>query len=196
MHFEDSVLVASCIFLLELCGLPASLLRVDVAVLKRISSYYNSIRHNAQYGRVSPRGSAIHAVSHEGDITVSLAQALADNNIHHDHLKIIDQRHDSYKVSKGKQPPRSLMTVLQHLEKASLPSIDEGKTCGYWLSSGNGDSYELRSQQKDASLQWNLVTAFCQMHHLPLSTKYLALLANDNDWVLLYFSFPFSFILC
>jgi len=192
MHFEDSVLVASCSFLLELCGLPARLLRVDVAVLRRISSYYNSIRHNAQFAHVSPLRSAIHAVSHEGDIIFSLAQALADNYVHHDHLNSLEHRHGPYKVSKGKQPSRSIMSVLQHLEKASLPVIDEGKTCGYWLSSGNGDGYEFRSQQNDASLHWNLVTEFCQMHHLPLSTKYLALLASDNDWVLISLSFPFA----
>ncbi|ONK80835.1 uncharacterized protein A4U43_C01F22320 [Asparagus officinalis] len=182
-HFEDSVLVASCAFLLELCGLSATLLRVDVAVLQRISSYYNSVRQNPHYGHVSPRESALHAASQEGDTILSLAQALADNYLHHDHAHILDQRHVSHEVLKGGQPPRSLMTVLQHLEKASLPLIDEGKTCGNWLSSGNGDGYEFRAQQKDASMRWNLVTEFCHMHRLPLSTKYLSLLANDNDWV-------------
>lgn len=183
MHFEDSVLVASCSFLLELCGVPATLLRVDVAVLWRISSYYSSIRHNTLYGHVSPRGSAIHAVPHEGDIMLSIVQALADNYMHNDYHNILEQKHSSSKVPNGKQPSRSLMTVLQHLEKASLPLIDEGKTCGYWLSSGYGDGHEFRSHQKDASLHWKLVTEFCHMHQLPLSTKYLALLAADNDWV-------------
>lgn len=192
-HYDDSVLVASCSFLLELCGLTATLLRVDVAVLRRVSSYYDSIRHNAHYGHVLLSGSAIHVVSHEGDIILSLVQALADNFSHHDHLNIFEHRHGTYKASKGKKPPLPLMTVLQHLEKASMPLIDEGKTCGYWLSSGIGDGYGFRSQQKDASRHWNLVTEFCHMHHIPLSTKYLALLARDNDWVhpnLL--SFPFT----
>jgi spatacsin len=61
----------------------------------------------------------------------------------------------------------------------------DGKTCGSWLLTGSGDGTELRDQQKVASQHWNLVTAFCQMHQLPLSTKYLAVLARDNDWVAL-----------
>ncbi|XP_008786547.2 uncharacterized protein LOC103704848 [Phoenix dactylifera] len=182
MHFEDSVLVASCAFFLELCGLSASILRVDIAALRRISAYYNSAEHNVHYEHVSPRGSVLHAVSHEGDLTASLARALADDYIHHDHLNILEKKDGPSEVSKDK-PSQPLMSVLHHLEKASLPPIDESETSGTWLLSGIGDGSEFRSRQKDASRCWNLVTAFCQMHHLPLSTKYLALLANDNDWV-------------
>lgn len=182
MHFEDSVLVASCALFLELCGLSASMLRVDIAALRRIASYHNSVEHNVHYEHVSPKGSVVHAVSHEGDLTVSLARALADDYICHDHLNILEKKDVPSEVLKGK-PSQPLMSVLHHLEKASLPPMDESKTSGAWLLSGIGDGSEFRSQQKDASQRWNLVTAFCQMHHLPLSTKYLALLANDNDWV-------------
>ncbi|KAJ6768553.1 hypothetical protein OIU74_022250 [Salix koriyanagi] len=59
----------------------------------------------------------------------------------------------------------------------------DGKTCGSWLLTGIGDGTELRDQQKVASQHWNLATLFCQMHQLPLSTKYLTVLARNNDWV-------------
>lgn len=182
MHFDDPVLVASCAFLLELCGVSTSMLRIDIATLLRISDYYTSIRQNTHHD-VSPKGSAIHAESHEGDITYSLARALADNYIQHDNLMELKQKEVHVNVSRGNQLLQPLSIVLQHLEKASFPSLEEGKTCGFWLSSGTGNGFEFRSQQKDASQHWKLVTDFCQIHHLPLSTKYLALLANDNDWV-------------
>lgn len=182
MHFEDSVLVASCAFVLELCGLSASLLRIDVAALRRISYFYNSSEHNEHCRQLSPKGSAFHAVSRDGDMTDSLAQALADDYMHHDSTRTGKQKGSSNSVN-SRQPSRALMLVLHHLEKASLPLMTDGKTCGSWLSSGNGDGTELRSQQKAASQRWNLVTVFCQMHQVPLSTKYLAVLAKDNDWV-------------
>ncbi|XP_020677460.1 uncharacterized protein LOC110096041 isoform X3 [Dendrobium catenatum] len=181
MHFDDPALVASCTFLLELCGVSASMLRIDIAALLRISDYYTSIRQNTH--DVSPKGSSIYAESHEGDITYSLARALADNYIYQDNLMPMKQKEVKVNDSKGKQLLQPLLIVLQHLEKASLPSLEEGKTCGFWLSSGIGDGFEFRSQQKDASQHWKLVTEFCQIHNLPLSIKYLALLANDNDWV-------------
>jgi spatacsin len=62
----------------------------------------------------------------------------------------------------------------------------DGKTCGSWLLTGIGDGTELREKQKVASQYWNLVTLFCQMHQLPLSTKYLTVLARDNDWVIIF----------
>ncbi|KAF8404468.1 hypothetical protein HHK36_009353 [Tetracentron sinense] len=180
MHFEDSVLVASCAFLLELCGLSASMLRVDVAALRRISSFYESGEYSEHY--LSPKGSAFHAVSHEGEITVSLARALADDYLHHDSASITEQKGTPNMVA-SKRPSRALVAVLQHLEKVSLPLMAAGKTCGSWLLNGSGDGTEFRSQQKAASQHWNLVTVFCQMHQIPLSTKYLSVLAKDNDWV-------------
>ncbi|CBI21531.3 unnamed protein product, partial [Vitis vinifera] len=182
IHFEDSVLVASCAFLLELCGLSASMLRIDIAALRRISSFYKSSEYTEHYRQLSPKGSALHAVSHEVDITNSLAQALADDYVGHDGSSIVKQKGTPNSVT-SKRPSRALMLVLQHLEKVSLPLMADGKSCGSWLFSGNGDGAELRSQQKAASQHWNLVTVFCQMHQIPLSTKYLGLLARDNDWV-------------
>ena len=73
VHFEDSVLVASCAFLLELCGLSANMLKIDVAALRRIHSSYKSSDFTERYSPLSPKGSAFHAMSHEGDITNSLA---------------------------------------------------------------------------------------------------------------------------
>lgn len=183
MHFGDSVLVASCAFLLELCGLSASMLRIDVAALRRISSFYKSSDYRDHYKHVSHKGSALHAVSHEGDITDSLARALADDYLHNLTPGVIRKTSNSNAISN--RQPRALMLVLQHLEKVSLPLLSDGKTCGSWLMSGNGDGAELRSQQNIASQHWNLVTVFCQMHRIRLSSKYLSILARDNDWVCL-----------
>lgn len=184
MHFEDSVLVSSCAFLLELCGLSASMLRVDVAALRRISSFYKFSENNEKYSQFSPRGSAFHGVSH-GQLVESLAQSLADEYLHKDCVSDAKLKGTSSSLA-SKHSSRALMLVLQHLEKASLPLMMDGKTCGSWLLTGIGDGGELRSQQKAASQHWNLVTVFCQMHQLPLSTKYLAVLARDNDWVCLF----------
>ncbi|XP_022741667.1 uncharacterized protein LOC111293165 isoform X2 [Durio zibethinus] len=181
-HFEDTVLVASCSFLLELSGLSASMLRVDVAALRRISFFYKSIQTKENFRQLSSKGSAFHAATHDDNIMESLARALADECMHGDNSRNSKQKGSLISVS-SKQPSRALMLVLQHLEKASLPQLAEGKTCGSWLLTGNGDGTELRSQQKAASQYWSLVSVFCQMHQLPLSTKYLAVLARDNDWV-------------
>ncbi|KAL4378943.1 hypothetical protein GQ457_02G009710 [Hibiscus cannabinus] len=178
-HFEDNVLVSSCVFLLELCGLSASMLRLDVASLRRISFFYKSIQNKEISKQLSSKGSAFHAATHDDSIMESLARALSGEFMHGDNSK---QRGSLNSVS-SKQPSRALMLVLQHLEKASLPQLVEGKTCGYWLLTGDGDGTELRSQQKAASQHWSLVTLFCQIHQLPLSTKYIAVLARDNDWV-------------
>ncbi|XP_059642353.1 uncharacterized protein LOC132284280 isoform X2 [Cornus florida] len=180
-HFEDSVLVASCAFLLELCGLSASMLRVDVAALRRISSFYKSSDYTDHYKQLSPKG-PFHSIFHEGDIAHSLARALADDYVHHDNSSTIKRKGNLNTIT-SKQPSQTLMLVLQHLEKVSLPQLAEGKTCGSWLLNGNGDGPELRCQQKAESQHWNLVTVFCQMHQIPLSIKYLAVLARDNDWV-------------
>ncbi|CAM8951081.1 unnamed protein product [Rhodiola kirilowii] len=179
VHFEDSTLVASCAFFLELCGLSVGLLHVDVAALRRISSYYGSNVQSEQYKHMPEEGTAFHGASRDINPSKSLAQALADDYLHYD---VVNMKGSS-KSGSSKRSLRSLMHILQHLEKVSLPHYAGGKTCGTWLSSGDGDGAELRSQQKAASLHWNLVTDFCQMHQIPLSTKYLALLAKDNDWV-------------
>lgn len=182
MHFEDPMLVASCAFCLELCGLSASMLRVDIAALRRISSYYKSSENYENYRQLSPKGSAFHVTSQGAELTESLAQALADDYLHNDCASSSKQK-DVADLVNGKRQSRPLMLVLKHLEKASLPPMVDGRTCGFWLRSGEGDGADLRSEQKAASQCWNLVTAFCQMHQLPLSTRYLALLARDNDWV-------------
>ncbi|RDY05619.1 hypothetical protein CR513_10515, partial [Mucuna pruriens] len=178
MHFEDSMLVASCAFLLELCGLSSNKMRVDIAVLKRISSFYKSSENNENLRQLSPKGSVFHAISHEGDVTESLARALADEYLHEGSPVIATET-----GAVSKHPSRALVLVLHHLEKASLPRLVDGKTYGSWLLSGNGDGNELRSQRKAASQHWTLVTNFCRLHQLPLSTKYLAVLARDNDWI-------------
>lgn len=184
IHFEDSVLVASCAFLLELCGLSASVLRVDVAALRRISSFYKN-SENEKYNHIAQMGSAFYPVSLEGDVVEFLARTLADEYLHKDFSS--ENKPNGASVSlMGKQPSRALMLVLQHLEKASLSLVMDGNACGSWLLTGQGDGAELRSLQKAASEHWNLVSVFCQMHQLPPSTKYLAFLARDNDWVCLF----------
>ncbi|CAH8345161.1 unnamed protein product [Eruca vesicaria subsp. sativa] len=182
-HFGDSVLVASCVFLLELCGLSASMLRIDVASLRRISSFYESNDNVDMAQQKSFKGSMFHAVSSEGDLMGSLARALANEYGYPDISSVSTKKHTPNSIS-GTQPCLPLMLVLHHLEQASLPDIGvDRKTSGYWLLTGDGDGSELRSQQTSDSLHWSLVTLFCQMHNLPLSTKYLAMLARDNDWV-------------
>jgi spatacsin len=182
-NFEDSTLVASCMFLLELCGLCANMLRLDIAALRRISSYYKSVQQNKQSELPLPRNQELHVHSHGADIASALARTLAEDYVESDHLHVLDQNQTS-RVPKKEQPSELLISILHHLEKASLPSLDDGRTCGFWLLTGVGDAALYRSQQSEASQHWNLVTKFCQAHHLPLSTRYLALLANDNDWVL------------
>ncbi|KAK4767669.1 hypothetical protein SAY86_015419 [Trapa natans] len=181
-HFENPVLVASCAFLLELCGLSTSMLRVDIAALRRISSFYKSLQNTESNQQQSPRGSTFHAISKEGDITESLARVLADEYLHHDYSSVSKQK-EGLDLVNCKRSSRSPILVLHHLEKASLPLMVDQKTSGSWLHNGNGNGNELRSQQKAASRCWNLVIEFCQVHHIPLSTKYLAVLARDNDWV-------------
>ncbi|CAI9109170.1 OLC1v1008939C1 [Oldenlandia corymbosa var. corymbosa] len=182
VHFKDSVLVASCALLLELCGLSASILQIDIAALRRISSFYESDEHKKPTIQLPPKGSALHTKSREGDIAESLARALADDYLRNSYSNSEKQR-DPKNSGTAKFPSRALIMVLQHLERASLPAFADGMTCGSWLMTGSGDGAELRSQQKAASQKWNLVTVFCQLHQMPLSTKYLACLARDNDWV-------------
>lgn len=181
-HFENSVLVASCAFLLELGGLSASMLRVDVAALRRISTFYKSGQSFENFRQLSPKGSAFHPVPLESDKIETLARALADEYLHQESSSVKKPK----KTSDSEPPkrcPQVLLFVLQHLEEVSLPQVVDGNSCGSWLLSGKGDGAELRNQQKAASHYWNLVTVFCRMHSLPLSSKYLALLARDNDWV-------------
>ncbi|KAG0546959.1 hypothetical protein BDA96_01G038500 [Sorghum bicolor] len=181
-NFEDSTLVASCIFLLELCGLCANMLRLDIAALRRISSYYKSVQENKHADLSSLSAPELHVQSHGAGIAPALARALAEDYVQSDHLHVLEQTQTSM-APKKEQPQHPLIAILQHLEKASLPSLEENKTCGFWLLTGVGNASLYRSQQNEASQHWNLVTEFCRAHHLPLSTKYLALLANDNDWV-------------
>lgn len=182
MHFADSVLVASCALLLELCGLSPGILQIDVAALRRIASFNKSGPCSNHLQQLSPRGSPFHSNNSDNNITESLARGLADDYCQNDWFNQTIQKSDQFTTS-DRQPSRALMLVLQHLETSSLPSSADGVTCGFWLLTGNGDGVELRSQQKTASEHWSLVTTFCQTHQLPVSTRYLALLARDNDWV-------------
>ncbi|KAJ4978100.1 hypothetical protein NE237_008880 [Protea cynaroides] len=124
--FEDSVLVASCAFLLELCGLSSSMPRVDIAALRCISSFHKSNDYNEHSKHLSPKGFAFHVVSHESDIIVSLAQALADDYLHNDIASTIKQK-DTKSKTGCKKLLRVVMAIVQHLEKESLPSIVDGK---------------------------------------------------------------------
>jgi spatacsin len=133
-------------------------------------------------------------LSRGADIAPALARALAEDYVQSDHLHVLEQKQNSG-APKREQPSQPLIAILEHLERASLPLLDEGRTCGFWLLSGIGDASVYRSQQNEASQHWNLVTEFCQAHHLPLSTKYLALLASDNDWVLTHFFFPYLVVM-
>lgn len=129
-----------------------------------------------------PKGLVYDSKLPEDDIAYSLGRVLADDYVNRDSAGIMNENEVIGSIA-TKRPSRALMLVQQHLEKASLPLLTDGMTCGSWLLSGNGDGAELRSQQKDASLYWSLVTTFCRVHQIPLSTNYLAVLARDNDWV-------------
>ncbi|XP_023518582.1 uncharacterized protein LOC111782046 isoform X2 [Cucurbita pepo subsp. pepo] len=181
-HFENSVLVASCAFLLELGGLSASMLRVDVAALRRISTFYKSGQSFENFRQLSPKGSAFHPVPLESDKIETLARALADEYLHQESSSVNEPKGTS-DPAPPKRCSQVLLFVLQHLEEVSLPHMVDGNSCGSWLLCGKGDGTELRNQQKAASHHWNLVRVFCRMHRIPLSSKYLALLARDNDWV-------------
>ncbi|EPS63423.1 hypothetical protein M569_11361, partial [Genlisea aurea] len=178
-HFDDHALVASCKFLLDLCGLDSTTLQTDVAVLKRISLFYKSADKN-QYRKLYLGSSTLMPLPAEGDIMDNLVLALVDH-YHHNGLGSKIPKQGGTELSS--QPSHALQLVLQHLEKASLPVPSIGLTCGSWLMNGNGDGTQLRSLQKASSEHWQLVTAFCQVHGIPPSIKYLAALARDNDWV-------------
>lgn len=45
-NFDNTIVVAACASFLELCGLQAQLLQVDVAALNRISSYIKNLDQN------------------------------------------------------------------------------------------------------------------------------------------------------
>eukprot|EP01018_Ginkgo_biloba_P020370 Gb_30364 [translate_table: standard] len=184
MHFENNVLVASCAFLLELCGLSANMLRVDVAALRRLSSFYQRLGHSEHSGLSKAREFTVFSSSFEEDVAGSLARALADEYVDAGMGILLEKQTDSsLKGAANQRPSRALTAVLQHLEKASLPEAFKGSSPGSWLLTGEGDGSQLRAQQRAASEHWSLVTTFCQMHHLPISTAYLATLAKDNDWV-------------
>ncbi|XP_078164792.1 spatacsin carboxy-terminus protein isoform X3 [Carex rostrata] len=153
--FDDSSVVTSCGFFFELCGISFEMLRLDINALRRISS---------KYGRA------------DKTLALNLAKELAEEYIKYDYLEINSQNQ--------KMPPsKTLVNILHYLEEASLPVIEEEDNCGTWLKTGTGDASHLRSKQSEASRYWSLVIDFCQVHHLPISTKYLALLASNNDWV-------------
>jgi spatacsin len=167
--FANTSVVASCNFFFELCGISFDLLRLDINALRRISSHYGQA---------------------EKTLALNLAKELADEYIKFDYLEINNQNQ--------KMPPsKTLVKILHYLEEASLPVIEEEDNCGSWLKSGTGDASQLRSKQSEASRYWSLVIDFCQVHRLPISTKYLALLASNNDWVclfILYFNFKEYFL--
>ncbi|KAL9229664.1 hypothetical protein vseg_005107 [Gypsophila vaccaria] len=179
-NYQDSVLVGSCALLLELCGLSVSLLRVDVAVLRRISMFYKSNQMDNQSQGLS-NGTPLHAAANGATVADSLAQILADYYLHQERPSA-NMQEGTEKIVQGNRPS-PLMLVLQHLEKASLLPYASERSCGSWLLNGDGDGTELRSQQKFASQHWSLVIIFCQMHQIALSTVYLTFLARDNDWV-------------
>ncbi|MCO5582953.1 hypothetical protein L7F22_036856 [Adiantum nelumboides] len=176
-NFENPVVVASCASFLELCGLPATMLRVDVAALCRIADYCKASEKTDSLGDW--------ANVYGNDIASSLARELADDYMETGVTILTPKKVD---VS-GKHPPtrkksRILMEVLHILEKASYTEWTRSDTSpGSWLMNGAGDGFQLRDQQREASERWSLVTTFCNTHQLPISTVYLNALARDNDWI-------------
>lgn len=173
MNFENPVLVAAASSFLELCGFPAAMLRVDVAALSRISSFCK------QKGLADIHVDS--SIIQESDPAGSLARLLADE-YREAGLAILSLQKKNTSLT-GKLS-RTLVTVLQILEKASLPlPVEKDVSAGASLFSGMYDGSELRRQQCVSSERWSLVTTFCNVHQLPISTVYLIMLARDNDWV-------------
>ncbi|KAG0619567.1 hypothetical protein M758_4G148600 [Ceratodon purpureus] len=178
-NFDNIVVVTACTSFLELCGLPAQLLQVDVAALSRISSYVNNQDNKDVSMSLKPQEAAAGKYS-KGDLMKSLIQGLAEEYTTSG-IGILNG-----KLVTSSRPRKSLMVILQLLESASL-SYDGLKklesNAGAWLMNGVGDGAELRAVQRSMSERWSLVTAFCRGHQLPLSTTYLATIARFNDWV-------------
>ena len=179
-HYENEVEVAACASFLELCGLSAHILQVDVAALGRITNYLKE-QEQSEYTSAdrAAQGAAFAVELSRVDITRSLCQALAD-----------EYRINGLDIITGKaanrRPCKVLMEILKLLEEASLKYVGTKKvecTAGTWLMNGVGDGTELRAVQRCMSERWSLVTSFCRGHQLPLNTMYLKTLAKDNDWV-------------
>lgn len=179
-HYENAVVVAACASFLELCGLSAHILQVDVAALGRITNYLKEQEQNEYTSADRAAQGAAFAVELPGvDFARSLCQALADE-YRTTRLDIITGK------AANRRPCKPLMEILQLLEKASLKYVGTEKvesTAGAWLMNGVGDGTELRAVQRCMSERWSLVTSFCRGHQLPLNTMYLKTLARDNDWV-------------
>lgn len=178
-HYEDTVVVAACVSFLELCGLSAQLLQVDVAALNRITSYLKEQGHGED--SLSAGLQRLKSGKYEGlDYARSLARALAEEYATAG-LGVLNG-----KVGANQRPWKALLILLPLLEKATLRHDALKKVqsnAGAWLMHGVGDGNELRSLQRSMSERWSLVTAFCRGHQLPLSTTYLATIARYNDWV-------------
>lgn len=188
MNYENSVVVAACASFLELCGLPATMLRVDIAALCRISAFYKvSGQSELETGAAvaSPETQVDWSNFYGTDVAGSLARALADEYMETGVVVLTKRKIDaSGKRIPNERPSRTLMAVLQELEKASLMEGPRmSASAGSWLMNGLGDGSQLRAQQRESSERWSLVTTFCNVHQLPISTVYLTTLARDNDWV-------------
>ncbi|KAJ7523405.1 hypothetical protein O6H91_18G050100 [Diphasiastrum complanatum] len=186
-NFENLVVVSACASFLELCGLSASMLRIDVAVLRRIADFYKAAETNALSGAGMPSNLDSTAFGHGESIAILLAQSLADEYIKEgtDLFSAKTKLHGSQR-STAIGTNKVFLAILQKLEKASLKEDSTRKgesTAGSWLLTGAGEGARLRAMQRTMSEQWSLVTSFCRVHQLPLSTTYLSVLAKDNDWV-------------
>uniref|UniRef100_A9U2Z6 Predicted protein n=1 Tax=Physcomitrium patens TaxID=3218 RepID=A9U2Z6_PHYPA len=176
--FENINVVAACVTFIELCGLSAQLLQVDVAVLSRISFYIRDQEHKD--GSLNLGSQEIAANEYARAVLMrSLVEGLAEEYTNAG-IGILNG-----KVVANTRPREPLMAILRLLEKSSLNHDGLKKlesNAGAWLMNGVGDGAELRTVQRSMSSRWSLVTAFCRGHQLPLSTTYLATIARYNDW--------------
>lgn len=190
-NFENSTIAAACSLFLELCGVSAQMLRVDIAALQRIAKY---LRAKEQRDWASSTGTNLS--QEKSSSIISLVRALTD------------EYGTNTSTTFGTESPKSecksnagLATTLQMLEQATLMEYDSktaNGTSGSWLLNAAGNGDEFRELQRSLSEQWSLVTAFCRGHELPLSTTYLVTLARKNDWVrsnLLHLSIVFMHLM-
>ncbi|GAQ85863.1 hypothetical protein KFL_002580120 [Klebsormidium nitens] len=181
--FDDTRVTSACCAFLELCGVPAAELRVDLRALQRAQR----------------QGAAGDTEDSDGAQLAPLASVLSEAYS----ASIEDASADVRKVPPPQGTCQAVLNLLERLEGATLSTLAEDErptsprsrwgrekraskdrgTAGQWLRDGDGEGENRRAAQMETSERWELVTAFCAAHGLPPSAAYLRQLARDDDWL-------------